>query len=379
MLRYTFLTLILVVVGGASVSAQTGLDKVIAQGQSYEDQGDYQRAKYYYGLVNRLAKGKQHFSTEYQELSTENIARQDSLLAYESKDDEIRRHMHRFDSLAICCSAVWQIVELERVIEINQALVHPKLKVDQLWIENPGITKQVRILQSKVKREAFISRFKNEKKKLSDGKKLEGYFGLKSLVSETHPNEELDKELLKLENELSKEIAEYEKYMRSADSLFAENQLTLAKAKFKSALGLNSECYSCMEQIEFIDVMSELEIWTNVTYVERLQEARSASYTGELSGSKRIYQYILKNVPEDSTATIELKLVEEKIQEKQSARQIEFGINLQEERANAHFSKGEYVAALKLYSELKGNYASYVSDIELIEKRISVCEKKIKD
>jgi hypothetical protein len=71
--------------------------------------------------------------------------------------------------------------------------------------------------------------------------------------------------------------------------------------------------------------------------------------------------------------------VEEKIQEKQSARQIEFGINLQEERANAHFSKGEYVAALKLYSELKGNYASYVSDIELIEKRISVCEKKIKD
>jgi hypothetical protein len=379
MLRYTFLTLILMVLGGTSVSAQTGLDKVIAQGQSYEDQGDYQRAKYYYGLVNRFAKGKQHFSTEYQELSTKNIARQDSLLAYESKDEEIRRHMHRFDSLAICCSAVWQIVQLERVIEINQALVHPKLKVDQLWKENPGITKQVRILQSKAKREAYISSFKNEKKKLSEGKKLEGYFGLKSLVSETHPNEELDKELLKLENELSKEIAEYEKYMRSADSLFAENQLTLAKAKFKSALGLNSECYSCMEQIEFIDVMSELEIWTNVTYAERLQEARSASYTGELLASKRVYQYILKNVPEDKTATIELKLVEEKIQVKQSARQIEFGINLQEERANAHFSKGEYLAALKLYSELKGKYASYVSDIELIEERITVCEKKIKD
>lgn len=378
MLRYTYFTLILMAVG-TSVSAQTGLDKVIAQGQSFEDQGDYQRAKYYYGLVNRLAKGKQHFSMEYQELSTGNIARQDSLLAYESKDDEIRRHMHRFDSLAICCSAVWQIVELERVIEINQVLVHPKLKVDQLWKENTGITKQVRILQSKAKREAFISSFKNEKKKLSEGKKLEGYFGLKSLVSDSHPNEELDKELLKLENELSKEIGQYEKYMRSADSLLAENQLTLAKAKFKSALGLHSECYSCMEQIEFIDVMSELEIWTNVTYAERLQEARSASSTGELLTSKRIYQYILKNVPEDKTATIELILVEEKIQTKQSARQIKFGINLQEERANAHFSKGEYLAALKLYSELKGKYASYVSNIELIEERISVCEKKIKD
>jgi tetratricopeptide (TPR) repeat protein len=346
------------------------------QGNSFEEKGEYQRAKYYYGLVNRLASGKDHFNTEYQTLSAVRIAVQDSLLAYESNNSQVRWHMLRFDSLVVCCNPVWQIVELERVIEINQALVYPKLKVDQLWNENPGITKQVRILQSKAKREAFISKFKSEKQKVSNGNELEGYFGLKSLVSEKHPNAELDQEIEMLEKKLSSEIAAYELLLSAGDSLVANNQLEEAKKQYQTALTVNSECYKCISQLEMMAALAEMEPWTDVIYAQKLQEARSATSIGELLVAKRIYQHILKNEPMDKSATEELSRVDEQLSRQQTQRQLSFGVKLQEERADMHFDKSEYALALKLYIELKEKYASYVSDIKMIEERILICTDK---
>lgn len=360
---YSVASLLLIVLA-LNAAGQDTTAIIVKKADTYFDNGDYERAVYYYKLAAR------NKSELFENQIERKIFISDSLLAHiQPRGIPYTYYINKADSLYFSGNNLLALKEYDKAYAVSGISEYPRKMIQRIIAENPSIQKQLLVIHAKKMKSEYdfrmaVAHALTEKENYFLA--MEEYDNISTQFSDEYAKHKRDSVRILL----GEAFDLFSKALASANDYWMSRDYPNARLAYEEARKINPDCSICHKRLNYSTVEHHLKSKQITDTVWLRNQLEDMIILNDFSAALVYCQYLINENPDD----LSLKETQSHLTKALSQQQAQSEAQTLLDKADSDFKKGKKEDAAKLYQMVINYYPSAGNLSEYAKLRLSECE-----